>query len=119
MSTIGDRERRQVGFWQVSQVVGAARGCDLLLAETRPGVRRIMLVQLDVTAAGVHGATRPGVTRWAVARQTARLYKVEGIPCIPGGVQLMYMDAKFVLGRWRGLLLRVNRPHSKRKGPDG
>jgi len=78
-----------------------------------------VLVQLDVAAPRVHGAARHDVTRWAVARQTPRRYKVGGTPGIPGGVQGMYMDAKLVLGRWGGLLLCINRPHSKPPGPHG
>ena len=76
-----------------------------------------MLVQLDVAAPRVHGAARHDVTRWAAARQTPCLYKVGGTPGIPEGVQGMYMDAKLVLGRWGGLLLCINRPHSKPPGP--
>ena len=74
-----------------------------------------MLVQLDVAAPRVNGAARHDVTCWAVARQTPRRYKVGGIP----GVQVMYMDAKLVLGRRGHLLLRVNRPHSKPPGTHG
>ena len=76
-----------------------------------------MLVQLDVAAPRVNGAARHDVTCWAgaVARQTPRRYKVGGIP----GVQVMYMDAKLVLGRRERLLLRVDRPYSKPPGPHG
>src|SRR4029077_7727039 len=73
----------------------------------------------DVAAPRVHGAARHDVTCWAVARQASRLYKVGGTPGIPGGVQGMYMDAKLVLGGCGGLLLRINRPHSKPPGPHG
>lgn len=111
-----DHERpgasRAVFEGSVSQVVGAAGSGDLVLAESRPGVGGVMLMQLDVAAPRVHGAACGDVARWAVARQTPRRYEVHGVP---GRVH--YMDAEFVLGRRGGLLLCVNCPHSEAPGP--